>query len=246
MNRLLPLSTLLILIVPSLLMAQDPEPVQEGMNLWEMIKQGGWAMYPLGLCSLSMLFLILHCWRETSRGKFVPAIGLDQAASALGAGQVNEGLRNLSQIPSVLSRTLSHSLGRIKSPLDNRKREKAEANLIEALEGEENSISQWITYLNVIAAVAPMIGLLGTVSGMIGAFQSISTSGMGRPELFAGNIGEALITTATGLVIGIPSMICFFIMRNRLNNGMLVAVQAANLLMDSLDEGADNEVAAES
>ena len=91
-----------------------------------------------------------------------------------------------------------------------------------------------------------MIGLLGTVSGMIGAFQSISTSGMGRPELFAGNIGEALITTATGLVIGIPSMICFFIMRNRLNNGMLVAVQAANLLMDSLDEGADNEVAAES
>ncbi len=98
-----------------------------------------------------------------------------------------------------------------------------------------------LTYLNVIAAVAPMIGLLGTVSGMIGAFQTMATSGMGRPELFAGNIGEALITTATGLVIGIPSMICFFMMRNRVNNGMLATIQAANVLMDTLDEGKEEE-----
>ena len=77
-----------------------------------------------------------------------------------------------------------------------------------------------------------MIGLLGTVSGMIGAFQSISSQGMGRPELFAGNIGEALITTATGLVIGIPSMVFFFVMRNRLNNAMLATIQTANSMMD--------------
>tara|TARA_Y100000588_G_scaffold14983_1_gene16072 strand:+ start:549 stop:737 length:189 start_codon:yes stop_codon:yes gene_type:complete len=59
----------------------------------------------------------------------------------------------------------------------------------------------------VIAGVAPMIGLLGTLSGMIGAFQAIGTKGMGRPEAFAEDIGEALITAASGLVIGIPSMV---------------------------------------
>lgn len=69
----------------------------------------------------------------------------------------------------------------------------------------------------------------------------MATSGMGRPELFAGNIGEALIRTATGLVIGIPSMICFFMMRNRMNNGMLATIQAANVLMDTLEEGKDEE-----
>jgi biopolymer transport protein ExbB len=87
---------------------------------------------------------------------------------------------------------------------------------------------------NVVATVAPMIGLLGTVSGMIGAFQTISSGGMGRPELLAGDIGEALITTATGLVIGIPAMIAYFIFRNRLSNRMIEILQTATHLVDHL------------
>jgi biopolymer transport protein ExbB len=59
-----------------------------------------------------------------------------------------------------------------------------------------------------------MIGLLGTVSGMIKAFQTIAAGGMGKPELLAGNIGEALITTAAGLIIAIPAMISYFIFKN--------------------------------
>jgi biopolymer transport protein ExbB len=62
-----------------------------------------------------------------------------------------------------------------------------------------------------------MVGLLGTVSGMIGAFQTIATGGMGKPELLAGDIGEALITTATGLTIGIPAMVFYFVLKNRLD-----------------------------
>ena len=236
MNNLLRIFAFFLFLVPGVLLAQEPEATSEGLNLWDMIKQGGWAMYPLGLCSISMLFLIIHCWRETNPNKFVPAVGLDQTETSMAEGNVEEALNQLTQVPTVLSRALVQSLGRLKLPLDGRKREKAEASLVEALEGEENTINQWITYLNVIAAVAPMIGLLGTVSGMIGAFQTMATSGMGRPELFAGNIGEALITTATGLVIGIPSMVSFFMMRNRMNNGMLASIQAANILMDSLDE----------
>ena len=68
-----------------------------------------------------------------------------------------------------------------------------------------------------------MLGLLGTVSGMIKAFNTMGTTGMGSPELLAANIGEALITTATGLVIAIPAMFFFFslkgIPKNARNTG---------------------------
>jgi len=81
-----------------------------------------------------------------------------------------------------------------------------------------------------------MIGLLGTVSGMISAFQTIGDGGMGKPELLASDIGEALMTTATGLVIGIPAMVFYFIMKNRLGTQMIATVQAASNLIDDLAE----------
>ena len=228
-------TALFLLFLPIAALAQGDSPAEESLSLWGMIKQGGWAMYPLGVCSLSMLFLTIHCWRETIRTKFIPESGIDQAANSLAANKISEALQRLSQTPTVLSRVIEHSLRRVQIPLSDRSREKLEATLVESLEGEENNVSQWITYLNVIAAIAPMIGLLGTVSGMIGAFQTISSQGMGSPDKFAGNIGEALITTATGLVIGIPSMIFFFVMRNRLNNAMMATVSSANSLLDHLD-----------
>jgi biopolymer transport protein ExbB len=232
MNRLLLTILSTSLVLSPILYGQSEVPGGDSLSLWGMIKQGGWAMYPLGLCSLTMFFLILHCWRETQRSKFIPSSGMGQAAEHLSKGQFSEAIGRLRQIPTVLSRAMSESLSRAKSPMSDKNREKVEATLVESLEGEENNISQWINYLNVIAAIAPMIGLLGTVSGMIGAFQTISSQGMGNPDKFAGNIGEALITTATGLVIGIPSMVFYFVMRNRLNNAMLATIQSANSLLD--------------
>ncbi len=234
--------SLILLIMPLALIGQDAEPVAEGgLSLWGMIKQGGWAMYPLGLCSLAMLFLIIHCWRETVMGKFFDASQVDSVSRFLTDKNTKGAVAAMNENPTVLARVMEIALKRARPKQDDCNLEKVEASLVEALEGEENSISQWITYLNVIAAIAPMIGLLGTVSGMIGAFQSIMQSGMGRPELFAGNIGEALLTTATGLCIGIPAMVMFFVMRNRLNNAMLATIQTANLLLDYLRGDMDEE-----
>ena len=72
-----------------------------------------------------------------------------------------------------------------------------------------------ISYLSIIATLAPMVGMLGTVSGMIKAFRNIALGGMGKPELLADNISEALITTAVGLVVGIPAMFAFFFFKSR-------------------------------
>lgn len=159
------------------------------VTLFELLRQGGWAMYPLGLLSATLMALILFSWMQTSEGYFgfKPSRWTDRPLLLK--------LRPLAVIQESDER---------QSRLDN---------LLQSIEG---SALRWIQYLNVIATIAPMVGLLGTVSGMIGAFQTIATGGMGKPELLAGDIGEALITTATGLTIGIPAMVFYFVLRNRL------------------------------
>lgn len=203
---------------------------EDTLNLWGLIQQGGWAMYPLGTCSLVMFFLIFYSWKETAPSKFFNAEQLRSASDALEQGELEQGRQQLAASSNLLARALAPALKKI-----NKGREKTENLFIENLEAEENSVSQWVTYLNVVASVAPMIGLLGTVSGMISAFQTIGRGGMGRPELLAGDIGEALITTATGLVIGIPAMIAYFILRNRLNSAMIATAQAGTELIEAAD-----------
>ncbi len=160
------------------------------ITLFELLRQGGWAMYPLGTLSLSLFILILYAWMQTSKGYY--------------------GFRKsrLTEVP--VTRQL---LERIQSVETGDRLEKMR-DLATSIEG---TTIRWIQYLNVIATIAPMVGLLGTVSGMIGAFQTIASGGMGKPELLAGDIGEALITTATGLTIGIPAMVFYFVLKNRLD-----------------------------
>jgi biopolymer transport protein ExbB len=154
------------------------------ITLFELLQQGGWAMYPLGSLSLALLALVLFAWMQTSRGHY--------------------GFRPSRWNDFPVIRQLQ----------DKARRGASMEDLSASIEA--NTI-RWIQYLNVIATIAPMVGLLGTVSGMIGAFQTIATGGMGKPELLAGDIGEALITTATGLTIGIPAMVFYFVLRNRLD-----------------------------
>lgn len=233
--------TLLALLLPTLALAQEADAeiaqaADDSLNLWGLIQQGGWAMYPLGTCSLIMFFLIFYSWKETAPKKFFNADQLNAANDALKQGDHEAGRSQLEASNNLLSRALAPALKKI-----HKGHEKCENLFIENLEAEENSVSQWVTYLNVVASVAPMIGLLGTVSGMISAFQTIGRGGMGRPELLAGDIGEALITTATGLVIGIPAMIAYFILRNRLNSAMIATAQAGTDLIETADEGGNVE-----
>jgi biopolymer transport protein ExbB len=75
-----------------------------------------------------------------------------------------------------------------------------------------------LNYFSVLAQAAPMVGLLGTVSGMIKAFANLGREGMGDPSKLAANISEALITTATGLIIALPAIFCYHLFKDRLQN----------------------------
>lgn len=181
-------------------------------------------MIPLGACSLTLLYLIIHCYRETSPSN----LGGGQSGGLpelFREGNAEAALAFARQQRGVAHRALSQGLAKV---LQGGASESYDTAIDETIAHEENAIAQWILYLSVIANAAPMIGLLGTVSGMIGAFQTMSAGGMGRPELLAGDIGEALITTATGLCIGIPAMVAYSFFNNRLNSGLLECARIAD------------------
>lgn len=91
-----------------------------------------------------------------------------------------------------------------------------------------------INYFSVIAQAGPMLGLLGTVAGMILAFQTLSSSGGGDPSAFAGDISMALVTTAGGLLVALPAIFCYFIMRDRLQSMVALTDESADELMAHL------------
>ena len=234
----MPRTATTLILLPFLampLLGADGQTADANLNLWGLIQEGGWAMYRLGLCSVVMLFLILHAMRETTATRFVPENLGDRLLPLMSDREIGKCTDLIAGGKTVLARALSAGLERVRPQLPDANKPKVEETVSEVLEHEENAIGQWINYLNVVATVAPMIGLLGTVSGMIGAFQTISAGGMGRPELLAGDIGEALITTAVGLVIGIPAMIAYFILRTRLDNRMMATAQEAGRILDRLD-----------
>ena len=163
-------------------------------TLFDLLQQGGWAMFPLGALSLSLFALILFTWLQTSQRMF---------------GFIPSRWTDIPFTDQIVQKT---------GPIQGTGTDKELPGAVqEEIFRIESNILRWIQYLNVVATVAPMVGLLGTVSGMIGAFQTIATGGMGKPELLANDIGEALITTATGLAIGIPAMVFYFFLRNRLD-----------------------------
>jgi len=193
-----------------------PEEVVSSNSLFTKVKQGGWAMYPLGILSMSAFALTIYNFIALRKQDFFD----DEVAGRLG-DKLNQldlaGATELcDQEPSPLTRIVSHGLDSVKGGHVDTElfRQRLEA-------GSSKELAKpfvVINYLSIIASIAPMVGLLGTVSGMVKAFDSIATIGMGQPEVLAGNISEALITTASGMLVGIPAMFFFFYFKNQYGN----------------------------
>lgn len=190
----------------------------QSMTMGEMLKQGGWAMWPLGLFSSATLYFILRNFLLLRPKSLLRPDLQEDLEAKLSLSDVR-GAREICEAnPSLMTAVLDAGLERIDEDEFN------QLLITEAIEeaGNEQMVTYMkpINFLSIIGGTAPMLGLLGTVSGMIKAFQTIAAGGMGKPELLAGNIGEALITTATGLIIAIPAMICYFIFKNNFIKNM--------------------------
>jgi len=193
--------------------AVESSQVAPRTTLWGLVKQGGWTMVPLGLLSVAAIGLIIHGAIMTQSGKMLTPQLIPSIQEELMRLQLDQAKSICAGTPCLLTNTLHAGLERVSDGvLDVPSMEKAmeEASVHEITAGMKP-----INYLSIIAQIAPMLGLLGTVSGMIKAFQKIGLGGMGKPELLAADIGEAMVTTATGLIIGIPTMFFYFYLKSR-------------------------------
>ena len=247
MKKIFAILALAALLLPlGVALAQDPPPpappgdtaaAQEPQRktLWqEWIRPLGWCGYPLAMCSIGVVTMIIINSRMVTRKNLMPVgvvVPLRAAAEQRDVGQMYSLCR---ATPNLFTKGLMPGLRKINPEDPAASKENIEAAIAESVGREEAQVSFWINFLSLFASISPMIGLLGTVSGMIGAFGKIGMGGMGKPELLAANIGEALITTAAGLIIAIPSMFAFFIFRNNLSRIIRDAEAAYSELVDYL------------
>ena len=177
-------------------------------------KQGGLAMYPLLIFSIATLGLVIYNGlyvrenaiinQATIDNEVTPALDKLDFAAAIEACDQNKG-----PVMNILR------CGLQTTERGNFNPDKIDQAFNEAASVELARPFVFVNYLQVIASVSPMVGLLGTVSGMVKAFRTISEQGMGRPELLANNISEALVTTASGLMVAIPALIAYFFFKNK-------------------------------
>lgn len=193
--------------------ASEEVAMDQSTTLTTLLSQGGPLMWPLGFLSVATIALGVYGFMMVRESKMLTPELVPQLQEALDGLRLDEAVNTCHGTPSLLTNILNAGLQRISDGLlDVPSMEKA---MEEAAVEETAGGLKTIGYLSIIAQIAPMVGLLGTVSGMIKAFAKIGKGAMGKPEVLAADIGEALVTTATGLMIGIPAMFLYFYLKSR-------------------------------
>ena len=206
-------------------------------SAWELLEQGGTIMLILVLLSVLGVAWAIHCAFVLRAGQVMPRKFLEKLSGHMSRGEVPQAIDACQSDGSVFARVALAALR--KSGDEPRKiRETAQA----AGSREGSHLLQKISYLSNIGVISPMLGLLGTVVGMIIAFNAIELGEAGPRHIeFAGAINKAMITTAAGLVIGIPAMACFYFFRGRLLRLMTEMEQVAEEMAEAVAVAGEEE-----
>jgi len=207
----------------------------ENATLWQLIKTGGVTMFPLGILSFAMVTFIIQNFISLKEKTLLHTEMIPELVDMMLQKKVKDALIYCRKRPSMFTNTFAAGLERcIKGDVNFTKVHEA---VEEASVEQTTLLMKPIDYLSIIGATSPMLGLLGTVMGMIKAFQTMGSQGMGKPEVLAGNIGEALITTATGLIIAIPAMAFYFYFKKRFDKTLATLGRNLGYLFDALETG---------
>ena len=178
--------------------------------MFELIRAGGWVMAPIILCSVAALAIIGERFWSLQKKYVSPPELVPQVRQWLQRGELDDTRINLLRESSPLGRILAAGLA-------NRDHERDVIK--EAVEDTGRHVSpeleRYLRTLGTIAAISPFLGLLGTVLGMIEMFSGIGSQGVGDPSIVAGGIAQALITTAAGLAVAIPSVMFYRYFRGK-------------------------------
>jgi biopolymer transport protein ExbB len=187
-------------------------------------------MIPIGACSVLLLVFVFERFISLRRGRVIPGPFVKRFLDQIEDGQLDrdaaEGLceQNGSPAAAIFAAAVRKW---------GRPSVEVEQAIIDAGERVTNDLRKYLRLLNGISTVSPLLGLLGTVFGMIAAFNEIaSADAMGRPELLAGGIGEALLTTAAGLCVAIPAMIAHLYFAGRVDRLIMDLDRLGQRLVD--------------
>ncbi|BFM20467.1 MotA/TolQ/ExbB proton channel family protein [Gilvimarinus japonicus] len=197
--------------------------------MFEVIAAGGWLMLPLVLCSIAVLAISAERYWSLNPAKIAPRHLLAQVWGWIKNNQLDAAkLKELKQ-SSPLGEILSAGLSNSRSG-----RETMKDSIQEAANKVIHEMERFIGVLGTIAAITPLLGLLGTVFGMIEVFNAIMIKGTGNAGVLAGGISQALITTAAGLCVAIPAMIFHRFFQRRIDTLVVTMEEEAIKLVDAL------------
>jgi biopolymer transport protein ExbB len=207
------------LLMPSVGLAQDAAETaaapEETKTLLDMFLVGGTLMYPLLLCSIGTVAVAVYCFIQINGKKMMPKALVEAIGQYMQQRDAASAYSLCHSSSNVFANTMASALLKVNFDRDLANKTSMEQAAGETLANEETKLMLWVNYLNVFATIGPMLGLLGTVTGMIASFDALA-AGKSEPADLAGGIGEAMITTAGGLFVGIPAMFFYFYFRSLL------------------------------
>lgn len=196
----------------------------------ELIKAGGWPMLPLLLLGVVALAIILERFWSLRRNEIMPPGLGEEVRNWAARGKLDpshvESLRNNSPLGSLLAAALD---------VRHRPREQIRERIEDTGRHVVHRMERFLNALGTIAAAGPLLGLLGTVVGMIQMFLGILDHGVGDVNQLAGGIGKALVCTATGMIVAIPALMFHRYFKGRIAGYVIEMEQQATALLDTLD-----------
>jgi biopolymer transport protein ExbB len=185
----------------------------------EIVRAGGWLMLPIIGCSIVAAAIVLERLWTLQPKRVLPVDLPRQVREWIKQDQLDpKHLQSLHQ-GSPLGQMLATGLANRLQP-----REIIKENIEDVGRHTVHELERFLTPLGTVAAISPLLGLLGTVIGMIKVFAAITANGVGNPGVLAGGISEALITTAAGLIVAIPTLICYRMLRAKVD-GLVVQME---------------------
>ncbi len=201
---------------------------------WDFIdtlSKGGIVMVPIGLAALLALTLFFERIYSLQRRRVIPDRLVRHLKSLLEEEKISEAKALCEQHKSAFS-------GIILAALEHagKSRERLKVVMEEVGKSAMSDLERYINALGTIAGVSPLLGLLGTVTGMIRVFQEVTTAGVGDPRLLASGIWEAMMTTAAGLIVAIPALIAYRYLLSRVDRLALELEEISLELIEYLYE----------
>lgn len=196
------------LFAPFAALAADSAPTVVKHTLLEKLNHP--VIYILVACSMLIVWLVLDGFLNTSPAKLIPSAQLENLRKFFRQGDYQAAYKFCQQQPGTLTNVVGATLKNAPGG-----QTAAEDAAVTAISGENARFQNKIAYLSVIGVIAPMIGLAGTVFGMIEAFAAMGQAGAADPSKLSGAIGEVLYSTASGLCVAIPAFVFYYLLRNR-------------------------------